>query len=280
MILFLASKKDLASHNIHNYLQETYNFRQSATKCTGGSLSEYQEIFLLKIDQEVVTADLRLVEEELKPDLIIVLSRHRAESGMPALLAHAQGNWTEKTLLGGRPQTLSMTSASALKLAINALKEQKKQLGLENYLDGLEVTHHGPIAATAMIFVEIGSSKTEWLESMPAKAVGEAAMDIARKWQQTFPSVVGIGGTHYAPRFNELITQTEYAVGHIIPKYYLDSVDLPTMLKQAVSKTLEQVKVCAYDHSGTKSLHRKDAREAAENLGLDFVRIRDLLRGR
>ncbi len=280
MILFLASKKDLASYNIHNYLLETYNFRQSTTKCTGGSLSEYQGIFLLKIDQEVVTADLRLIEEELKPDLIIVLSRHRADSGMPALLAHAQGNWTNKALLGGKSQTLSMTSASALKLAINALKEQKELLGLENYLDGLEVTHHGPIAAKPMIFVEIGSSKTEWLESMPAKAVGEAAMDIARKWPQTFPSVVGIGGTHYAPRFNELITQTKYAVSHIIPKYYLDSVNLPMMLKQAASKTLEQIEICAYDHGGTKSLHRKHAREAAEDLGLDLVRIRDLLRGR
>lgn len=279
MILLLASKKDLASCNIYNYLLETYNFRQSATKCIGGSLSEYQEISLLKIDQELVIADLRVVEEELKPDLIIVLSRHRAESGMPALLAHAQGNWTKKALLGGKSQTLSMTSASALKLAINALKEQKRQLGLESYLDGLEVTHHGPIAVKPMIFVEIGSSQTEWLESMPAKAVGEAAMNIARKWPQAFPSVVGIGGTHYAPRFNELITKTEYAVSHIIPKYYLDSVDLPMMLKQAVSKTLEQVKICAYDYSGTKSLHRKHAREAAEDLELDFVRIRDLLRG-
>jgi D-aminoacyl-tRNA deacylase len=278
MILFLASTKDLAANNIQTYLQESYEFRESTINCDVGSLTEYQGSYLLGINEEIVTADLKQVETKLKPDLIIVLSRHRAESKMPALLAHPQGNWTKHVALGGQAETISMTSGTALKLAINALKEQKSELKLDKYLCGLEVTHHGPVTASPMIFIEIGSSKDEWIKPEPAKAVGEAAMYVARNWAQSFPTVVGIGGTHYAPRFNELIDRSTFAVSHIMPKYVLDSANLPRMLEQAIAKTSEQVEICAYDHGGTKSLQRKQAREAAENLNLEFVRVRDLLR--
>ncbi|MFX0112910.1 MAG: D-aminoacyl-tRNA deacylase [Candidatus Hodarchaeota archaeon] len=278
MILFLASTNDLAANNIQTYLQETYDFRESTINCGVGSLTEYQGIFLLRVNEEIVTADLKQVETELEPELIIALSRHRAESKMPALLAHPQGNWTKQVALGGQAETISMTSGTALKLAINALKEQKNELKLENYLCGLEVTHHGPITAAPMIFIEIGSSKDEWAKSEPAEAVGEAAIQVARNWSQSFPTVVGIGGTHYAPRFNELIGRTAFAVSHVMPKYVLDSANLPRMLEQAILKTSEQVEICAYDHGGTKSLQRTQAREVAESLGLEFVRVRDLLR--
>lgn len=278
MILVLASKNDPAAVNIHRYLQRTYDFHESSSICDAGPVIEYQGVFLLEISEEIVTTNLNPVEKDLKPDLVVVLSRHRAESGTPALLAHPQGNWGKKVVLGGQPETISMTSATALKLALMALKEQKDQLKLHKYLCGLEITHHGPVSTAPMIFIEIGSSKGEWINPRPAKAVGEATMHVARKWQQPFPAVVGIGGTHYAPRFNELINRTPFAVSHIMPKYVLDSVDLPEMLKQAVSKTKEQVKICAYDHGGTKSTHRKQAREIAEDLGLEFTRVRDLLR--
>jgi len=278
MVLLLASSKDPAAVNIQTYLQNTYDFHESSVNCTVGSLLECRGVLLLEIDEEILTTDLNHVEVEINSDLILVLSCHRAESGAPALLAHPQGNWIKNAPMGGQPETLSMTSATALKLSVTALREQKIRLGLQDYLCGLEVTHHGPTTETPMIFVEIGSTEREWQKPKPAEAVGEAVMYVARNWAPTSPAVIGVGGTHYAPRFNELIHRTELAVGHIIPKYNLDTVDLFKMLQQAALKTFEKVEICAYDHGGTKSIQRQRAREAAKNMDLEFMRIRDLLR--
>ncbi len=278
MILMLASQNDLAAKNILGYLLSTYSFTEFKKQSDFGNLYQLNEMDLLEINQEIVTADLTSIEHEFNPKLIIVLSRHSAESGQPALLAHAQGNWTEQVLLGGCPETLSMTSATALKLVMEKIREQKEEYKLNDFLCGLEVTHHGPFTSTPMIFVEIGSSEKQWKQAEPAIAVGEAAMYTAKNWPKKYPSVIGIGGSHYAPRFNKLIQCTDFAISHIVPKYALDTLNFAKMLNQAVEKTFEKIEILAYDHGGIKSAHRKLAQEVADNLGLEFIRVRDLLK--
>ena len=68
----------------------------------------------------------------------------------------------------------------------------------EGYRVSYEVTHHGPTAlVTPSLFVEIGSTATEWADPAAGRAVAESILTAVP--EETI-NLIGFGGTHYAVR--------------------------------------------------------------------------------
>jgi D-aminoacyl-tRNA deacylase len=123
---------------------------------------------------------------------------------------------------------------------------------LKEKFDGvvsLEVTHHGPYMKKPVCFLEIGCSEKEWVDPALGKIIGEVLKDLVSNPYEEAKTVIGIGGGHYAPTFNRTLEKTDYAVGHILPKYKLDDLN-EEMLKQAFERNLEKVELVLLDWKG------------------------------
>jgi D-tyrosyl-tRNA(Tyr) deacylase len=90
------------------------------------------------------------------------------------------------------------------------------------------------------------------------------------------PSVrayLGIGGTHYAPKFTPFMLGSEgRAVGHVLPKYHADAFD-EQMLRQAAGKTVEKVEGVLIDWKGLTGAQRERILPMLEKAGLKWEKI-------
>jgi len=217
---------------------------------------------------------------ELKQvDLIVFASTHRSEKGDPSLSLHAPGNWRSADL-GGKQGKVSMTSAFVLKYLfqqLNKIADENKK-DIKDYYVTLEVTHHGPSIDIPCIFIEVGSSETQWKDIVACKIIAKTILTL-----QNFNFVntslwipaIGIGGPHYAPIFNQIQLNSEYALSHIIPQYSLPLTE--SMLSEAEQKTKEQVKQVLVDWKGCgNSEQRQDVIKVIENSGLKYKRTSDV----
>ncbi|MFW9832236.1 MAG: D-aminoacyl-tRNA deacylase, partial [Candidatus Thorarchaeota archaeon] len=195
----------------------------------------------------------------------------------PALLTHIPGNWATAEL-GGKPPTLCKASPSALKIALQKLLAERQRLGLMDWACGLEATHHGPfIQATPVLYVEIGSTETEWQNITAAEVVARTIVTIAQRFQESYPAILGFGGPHYCPAFTQLCSETQYAVGHVMPKYHLDQIS-EHLVQHALEQTSGPLACAALDWKGMTSRNRKQVIQILEKLGIEVKRVRSLLR--
>ncbi|HMK46924.1 MAG TPA: D-aminoacyl-tRNA deacylase, partial [Methanocella sp.] len=167
-----------------------------------------------------------------KPDAIIFASKHRSKDGRKTLTVHHTGNFGEARF-GGRSHELA---TAAPRVALSLLKNLKFRA--TGYDISYEATHHGPSdLVTPSVYVEIGSSETEWKDAGAGEAVARAILDI--KEDADAPVYLGIGGNHYAPRETALSLEAGTAFGHIIADH---AIPLLT------GETLAQ----AFERSGTR----------------------------
>jgi D-aminoacyl-tRNA deacylase len=162
-------------------------------------------------------------------DLLVFASKHAGETG-PLLTAHHTGNLGPADH-GGDPNDLARACPNAHARALDALDEHAP----EGYDVGMECTHHGPtdVGAPSM-FVEVGSSQPEWDDSDAARAVARAILGLRGASPDRDPEdgatsvrrrhLVGIGGGHYAPRFERVVRETDWAVGHVAADWGLEAL--------------------------------------------------------
>lgn len=263
MKLIISSRADPISAAIGKMLIENYGF-----KPVEGSLYQKGEILLKFIDEKHIYAE--GLGEDLSPDLMIVVSSHRSEAGVKALLTHPVGNWGSDALMGGLPRTLSPTSAAALYKALHFLRECASNLGLSGWKIGLEVSHHGPATTTPTIFMEAGGPPDEIPEAKALEAIASACMKVFSSSISVPPAAIGFGGGHYAPCFTRLALEQEYSFGHMCPKYAMPiSRDLIT---QAFQKTLEGPRIAVLDWKGLKSRDRELTISALKDFGVEWVK--------
>jgi D-aminoacyl-tRNA deacylase len=171
------------------------------------------------------------------PTLVAVASKHAGETG-PLLTAHHTGNFGPAEH-GGEPRSLARAAPNALATARAALDEHAPA----DYDVGIEATHHGPTAVGApSLFVELGSGPDQWRDPDAARAVARAILalrdvrpDRPREGTEdtrTAPNarrrhLVGFGGGHYAPRFDRVLRETDWAVGHVAPDWGLAAMGDP-----------------------------------------------------
>jgi D-aminoacyl-tRNA deacylase len=272
MILIVASTKDVAGMNIANFVIEHYrleklldSFHENPVyfKRAGG-----QEVKLVFVKEEIIQT--QFITNFFKPDLIVFVSRHSSESRIPTLSVHVPGNLSNKAEFGGLPNKVSIAPASAMKNCLAELKRQKEERQLD-YEISYECTHHGPSLDVPSMFAELGSSLSQWRDLKAAEAVACAAMSAIEK-QTKHKAVLGIGGPHYNDKFTRFALTSNYAFGHIIPKYTVGQVDYG-MLKQCVERSAEKTEAVILDWKGIKSADKEQLQAILSRTKIPIQRI-------
>ena len=228
-MIVLFTSKNIASKNIAKKLIENHGFVSTQNK------KQWEREGVLLIDTEAQSV--LEVPTDFETDCLIVLSTHRSKTPGKMLTAHVPGNWG-KADMGGKPKTLNMAHASVLKALINALKREAERIG---WPVSIEADHHGPTCSVPIIFVEIGNNEEQWGYEQAGEAVADAVARVLFGEKIALAQTVcGFGGGHYSKRFTALMLESDYAVGHIAPKYAIDDMDID-MFRQAVEKNVEKV---------------------------------------
>ncbi|MDP3992262.1 MAG: D-aminoacyl-tRNA deacylase [Nanoarchaeota archaeon] len=233
--LIVASKLDKAGINI------TTNLSQFQ-----GSSADFH--FYL-VDEEVIYTENLDMEKINSYDFIIFASKHKSESKEKTLSVHAPGNW-RLAEFGGEKNKACKSSALFMKHIFEKLNENVAQYQLDDYKVTLEATHHGPLIEKPCLFIEIGSTETEWTNSRPgfivAKTINEAINDF--KENQYVETAIAIGGPHYCPSFNKIQLKSNVAISHVIPQYVFPLTE--EMVLEAVQKTDEELDFALLDWKG------------------------------
>lgn len=179
--------------------------------CTDGfELREFEGLHIQLEGVELAFGDM---------ECIIFVSRHVGETGA-LLTAHYTGNFGEAKF-GGKPRELSRACPNLHKFIVDALGKYAPP----NYEVGIECTHHGPSDINVpSMFVEIGSSDQEWGDVEAAESVAKAVMSIKGNGPDCEKTIVGFGGGHYMPRFERIIKETDWAIGHVAADWCLEEM--------------------------------------------------------
>jgi len=274
MIHIISSKKDIAGLNITKQLLKNYPFKETTISTKENPQYSInllgKTVFLTIIDVETIKTQ-NLLEAFQNSTLIVFISRHCSSSCKPTFSVHTPGNlYTAE--MGGLPKKVSISPALAMKNALRALAYFRDGLNLDFDIS-YECTHHGPSYNVPTMFVELGSSNTQWRNSKAAEVVGHAAISAISKFKTSKNNaVLGIGGTHYNQKFTKLALDSEIIFGHIIPKYLIHYVD-SKILNQCVEKTVEKVECAILDWKGIKSSDKPQLLGILKDINLPYKKI-------
>jgi D-aminoacyl-tRNA deacylase len=184
----------------------------------------------------------------------VFLSRHKAASGRPSLTVHPIGNWGAADY-GGKKGEISLATPEWMTgLLLNIRKNRTS-----GYDVCFEATHHGPLLETPTMFLEIGSSESEWEKKEPAEALIKSLLELE---PATGVNVVGIGGGHYTPRFTEAAFSHEVCFGHMVANYGV-SVLNPDIVIKAISRS--KAEGIYFHRKGMKKTEYRKWKNWAEN---------------
>ncbi len=156
--------------------------------------------------------------------------------------------------------------------ALKALQHYKETLDLD-YEVSYECTHHGPSLNVPTMFIELGSSETQWKDSKAAKTVAHSAMKAIDNFSKPIDSaVIGIGGPHYNQKFTRMALAGEAFFGHMIPKYAVSIINAE-ILGQCINKTLGKMSLAILDWKGIRSEDKLNLLSALNEAGLALKKI-------
>ena len=133
----------------------------------------------------------------------------------------------------------------------------------------IEVTHHGPSFNVPTMFVELGSSESQWRDSKAGEAVAHSTMYAI----VNFSKPVGFGSyRHWRNALQSKIYdygfgQEEAIFGHMIPKYAVCNLD-SEMLSQCRTRTFEKVSLAVLDWKGIKSEDKPKLFSTLQDVGM------------
>ena len=267
-LLLLYSSKDPAGVNIAEKLRDLFDFEEVSENLWKHSKLP---IFLTCTDKELIYLD--GFNPPMKDvELLVFLSRHSSETGIPCLTVHVSGNPSSQALYGGRPKELAVAHPTFMSSALIYLDETRDSLSL-NYQVSLEATHHGPSSISIpSFFIEIGSSIQQWKDFKAGEAI---ALSVMKTLEKPFdlPHSLGFGGGHYPPKITRYVLERRGAVGHIFPKYILAEGFDREMVFQAVSKTVGGYSRVVLDWKGVPGSVRPAIVSFAEEQGLELFKL-------
>ena len=156
------------------------------------------------------------------PELLVFVSRHAGDTG-PLLTAHTTGNFGPADY-GGEPNALARAAPNALA----RVREAFERYAPDDYGVGMECTHHGPTEVGApSLFAELGSDEEQWTDPAGAEAVARAVLDLRGVGPDRERQLVGLGGGHYVRRFERVVEETDWAVGHVAADWGLEAMGDP-----------------------------------------------------
>ncbi|WP_255150803.1 D-aminoacyl-tRNA deacylase [Halorarius halobius] len=239
MLAVVVSRADRASEHIGEQLlaldQWTERTDADRSDAEGGGtyyttdgieLRTFEELHLHLDDTAAAFSD---------PDLLFFASRHSGDTGA-LLTAHATGNFGPAEF-GGTDGDLARAAPNALADLLVAFDRHAP----DEYGVGMECTHHGPSeVGCPSLFVELGSSDEQWDDSAGAEAVARAVLDVRDAAPDRERQLVGFGGGHYVPRFERVVRETDWAVGHVAADWGLDDMGHPREATETVEQAFEQ----------------------------------------
>jgi len=266
--VLVGSLRDSASRNLASALIDDHGFKSTGVGLLGTPVYQKGSLLLAMFDQEVVEPP--PLDEYFNPQAYVFLSRHSAESGIPALTTHSTGNFSEESTHGGKGRELARVNPSLLKNYIISLGKRRERV--TGYQVTIEATHHGPTSlAKPVLFVEIGASEKNWNDRVAAGVVAEALVESLaeqRVWEKT---AFGFGGTHYPEKFNRFLQDSEVALSFVVPKYSLKHID-EAMMGQMFQKTVAPVRFAAVDWKGLGD-QKERVLALARQFGLEVIRV-------
>ncbi len=264
MLGIVVSRADSASVHIGEHLLELADWDRheddSRPDAAGGG-TVYRTDGVCLREFEALHLDLeRPAAAFADPTLLAFASRHSGETGR-LLTAHHTGN-AGPAEFGGEANRFARACPNAHATVLDALATHAP----DGYEVGMECTHHGPseVGAPSM-FVEVGSAEPQWSDPAAARAVAKALLDLrgvapdrpvgtetdrrddsgtdqqadrgddsesGADW--TRRQFVGLGGGHYTPRFERVVRETDWAVGHVVADWGFDALDGARETRRAV----------------------------------------------
>ena len=270
--LIVTSKDDAASTNIATRLVENYPFIEMPEQYGGHSVFcwrlQDEEIRLLTVNGEL--AYLQDIANMPDVELIIFVSRHESRDNKPIFSVHVPGNFSTAEF-GGLSRKVSVAPANTMRAALKEITAQRTLLELEEYTVYYEGTHHGPSINTPTVFVEIGSTPTEWNDPLAGQVVAHATITAIKNTLQV-EGAVGIGGSHRNRRLTSISQDSEIAFGHIIPSYAFKWLT-PELINQCVERTLEKNPILVLDWKGIDRKDRGRLQEVLDDVPYDVHRV-------
>ncbi len=265
----IVSKKDIAGINIKNNLIELYDFEETEESYDNEPVYEYKKIKLYTVEKESIYNE--DIDKNVYPEaeLILFATKHQSVSGVHSLSVHVQGNWG-KADFGGKNRNVCVAPASLLKFALLKL-EELNNLGFDVIQ---ECTHHGPYLEKPTMFIEIGSDEEAWERKDAGHIIANTIMFILKNPLPKYNAAMGIGGLHHTPNFKRVMLETDYAFGHICPKYNLESLD-KEMIQQAIERTLEKVELVVLDWKGLGG-EKERIKEILDKMGIKYKKTKEL----
>ena len=237
--LIVASKINKAGINITTQLSQFGNFK-----------------FYL-VEKEAIYEENLNLEKINSYDFIIFASTHKSESNEKTICVHAPGNWRSADL-GGKIGKVCKSSALFSKQLFEKLNKNIEHYKIKDYKVTMEATHHGPLIGKPCIFVELGSTETEWTDRRAgfviAKTISETIEDF--KENPYNEVAIAIGGPHYCPSFNKIQLKSNVAISHVIPNYAFPLTE--EMVKEAVEKTEEEIDFFLLDWKGLGNVEKRE----------------------
>ena len=203
----------------------------------------------------------------------IFVSKHVSASGRAALTVHTTGNLTNEAKFGGNPEEVSHVDPSIIRRTLNALKAGTSQAGIQIEVT-MEATHHGPTSLSMPVcFVEIGSGEKEWTDPILGEIAANAVMLAIPKVEESPPSAVGFGGTHYSAKHTRICMEGDYAIGHLVSSHSFDGGVSERVIGDVFNKTSGSCNTAIVDWKGIHSDDRRKLIAGLEAAGREIVRF-------
>jgi D-aminoacyl-tRNA deacylase len=222
------------------------------------------------------STELEMLDSSPDPgaDAVIVLSRHRSESGRKSLTVHHPGNPTGDASLGGEPYRLARAYPALAKALLRGLARASRETGLsETHEVTLEATHHGPTRPEKpIVYVELGSTEEDWRDRRGWETLAlavKAAMDELPALEAECVPAAGFGGTHYPQKHTRIQMEGRYCVGHVIPRYAFDAGVPRRIVAEAMERSYPSAaRVALVEKKSLKAPQRKVVLDVAGELGV------------
>ena len=239
MIAIVESRADRASVHVCDHLRDLVDWDRdeddSRSDAEGGGTwyrtdgAELRSFDALHLELE------RPVDAfDCDPDVLVFASRHSGETG-PLLTGHFTGNFGPAEF-GGDDGELADACPNALAKLLEAFDEHAP----DGYDVGMECTHHGPTdVGVPSLFAELGSGDEQWDDPAGAEAVARAILDLRGVSPHRGEQVVGFDGNHYAPRFERIVRETPWAVGHVAADWAFEAMGHPETERDVIAAAFE-----------------------------------------
>ncbi|MFC1741547.1 D-aminoacyl-tRNA deacylase [Nanoarchaeota archaeon] len=266
----IVSTQDKAGMNIRDVLRSLHGFSESTEKWHGHPVYTKEGIKLYTTDEETIHSE--GVDTDVEGDWIIFATRHQSAAKRKSFSVHVPGNWGAAEA-GGSEKKLCNALPDLMK---DALRKISGIYGGDEFEIILECTHHGPFVDKPCLFIEIGSSEEEWGRRDAGEVIANVVNFISMNPARKYKSVVVLGGGHYNMIGTKLMMNTDYAVGHVCPKFLLPELT-EELLQEAVAKNGERFALVVLDWKG---LGTEKARVVAmlEKSGIKFERYQRLVK--